>query len=93
MCGEILRMDVIKRVEHKTFQQGIKRYWKLDSGNKISLPSRCWLLCWAITGMNSKLAKEQASNVFFLIFGITVEQYETEVPHRFARRIRYWKIK
>ena len=37
MCDEILKMDIIQRVEHKTFQQGIKKYWKLDSENKISL--------------------------------------------------------
>lgn len=82
-------MALLAGINHATFQRALPRRWRVRPNGGATIPSLCWLMVWAETGMNSPLAAVQAQTVFNQIFGVRFEQVLQRIPLAQARALRY----
>lgn len=80
---------LLSEVTHSTFQQGKLKYWTLSEDGYISAQSILWFFCWAKTGMSSETTAIACRRIFNILFPFSFSQFNTRIPHDYARRNRY----
>jgi hypothetical protein len=80
---------LILSIPHKTCTGAIDRHWKVNVDGTVPAQSVLWLFCWAKTGMNSQIARQESVRVFDEIFPIPFSAFDAVVDHEYARKGRY----
>jgi hypothetical protein len=80
---------ILRKVGHGKYLDALESHWKVFEDGQPQAQSICWLFCWAKTGNNSKIAEQEAKNVFNRLFDKPFEWFDKRVPHNWAREARY----
>jgi len=74
----------LESIDNKKLQDAIEAHWNGD-GNTVTPQSKCWLFCWATTGINSPRTADACRAVWNQIFSRRYEWFDKNVGYDFSR--------